>query len=109
MTRGDIVAAATGSGLGGKLRPVVIIQSDDFDACASVVVCLLTTREVASPLFRLEIPPHGDNGLRERSWLMIDKLVTVPRDKLGQRIGRLGAEDLVRMNRALMVFLGLAG
>jgi mRNA interferase MazF len=40
---------------------------------------------------------------------MVDKIVTVPRDKMGAHVGRLDDEDMVRVNRAVMLFLGLAG
>ncbi len=40
--------------------------------------------------------------------MMIDKITTVPKARLGKRIGKLTDEDLVRLNRALTVFLGLA-
>jgi mRNA-degrading endonuclease toxin of MazEF toxin-antitoxin module len=37
-----------------------------------------------------------------------DKITTVPKARLGKRIGKLNDEDVVRLNRALTVFLGLA-
>jgi mRNA interferase MazF len=40
---------------------------------------------------------------------MVDKIMTVPKTKVGSRIGRLDDADLVRLNRAVVVFLGLAG
>jgi mRNA interferase MazF len=39
---------------------------------------------------------------------MVDKLTTVPRARLGYRIGELDDEDVLRLNRAILVFLGLA-
>lgn len=109
MRRGDIVTAAAGSGYGGKPRPAVIVQSDDFPATGSVAVCLLTSDEIDAPLFRLDLVPTEGNGLKSPSWIMVDKVVAVRRDKIGRRIGSLAAEDVVRLNRALLVFLGLAG
>lgn len=109
MTRGEIWTAAAGSGYAGKPRPAVILQDDRFDATVSVTVCAFTTDSTEAPLFRLLVSPDQVNGLHEPSSLMVDKITTVPRSKLRQRIGRLGDEDMVRLGRATMVLLGLAG
>ncbi len=109
MKRGDIWSAAAGSGYVGKPRPVVILQDDRFDATTSVTVCAMTTDPTDAALIRLLIEPDDTNKLRERSRLMIDKITTVPRSKLGERMGRLGDDDMVRLGRATLVFLGLAG
>lgn len=109
MRRTELWTAATGSGYVGKPRPVVIIQDDHFDATSSVTVCAFTTDPTEAPLIRLPVDPDERNGLRERSSLMVDKLTTVPRSKLGERIGQLSNEDTVRLGRAIMVFFGLAG
>ena len=69
----------------------------------------MTTDPTDAPLIRLVIEPDDTNQLRERSRLMIDKITTVPRSKLGERMGRLGDDDMVRLGRATLVFLGLAG
>ena len=108
MRRGEIWTAAGGSGYVGKPRPVVIIQDDRFDATASVTVCAFTTDPTEAPLLRLVVEPDDMNGLHERSSLMVDKITTVPRSKLGQQLGRLGDDDMVRLGRAVMVFFGLA-
>lgn len=109
MRRGEIWTAAAGSGYVGKPRPVVIVQDDRFDATASVTVCEMTTDPSDAPLFRLVIEPDATNQLREACRVMVDKLTTVPRSKLGERIGRLSDEDIIRLGRAMVVFLGLAG
>ena len=109
MKRGEIWTAAAGSGYAGKPRPVVIIQDDRFDATQSVTVCAFTTDPTEAPIFRVRVEPGDLNGLREPSSLMVDKVTTVQRFKLGERIGRLGDEDMIRLTRAIMVFLGLAG
>lgn len=98
-----------GSDYAGKPRPVVIVQDDRFDATASISVCAFTTDPTLAPLFRLAIAPDSNNGLRAACSLMIDKVTTVPKSKLGVRVGMLADADLVRMNRAILVFLGLAG
>jgi mRNA interferase MazF len=109
VRRGEIWTAAAGSGYVGKPRPVVIVQDDRFDATASVTVCAFTTDPTEAPLFRLAVTPDATNGIREPSTLMVDKITTVPRTKLGEKIGRLGDDDMVRLGRALVVFLGVAG
>ena len=109
MRRGDIVTVAAGGGYAGKPRPAVIIQSDDFSTTASVTLCLVTADEVDAPLFRLELAPSAQTALKARSWIMADKIMTVRREKVGRRIGSLPAQDMVRLERALLVFLGLAG
>lgn len=109
MRRGEIWTAAAGSGYSGKPRPVVIVQDDRFDATGSVTVCAFTTDPTEAPLIRLPVEPDERNGLRVPCSLMVDKITSVPRSKLGGRIGRLADEDIVRLGRAIVVFLGLAG
>ena len=108
MRRGEIWTAAGGSDYAGKPRPVVVIQDDRFDATDSVTICSFTTDPTEAPLIRLGVEP-GDSGLREVSSLMVDKITTVPRTRLGDLIGRLNDEDMMRLGRAMVVFLGLAG
>lgn len=108
MKRGEIRTAAGGQHYDGKPRPVVILQDDRFDGTDSITVCAFTTDPTEAPLFRLPVEPSESNGLRARCQLMVDKITTVPKARIGARIGRLGDEDLVRLNRALLVFLGIA-
>jgi mRNA interferase MazF len=88
---------------------VVVIQDDRFDATDSVTICAFTTDPTEAPLIRLPIEPTRTNGLHQPSSLMVDKITTVHRSRLGARVGRLADEDLVRLGRAVVVFLGLAG
>ena len=109
MTRGEVWTAAGGKDYAGKPRPVVIVQDDRFDATSSITICAFTTDQTDAPLFRLIVEPSEVNGLDMISRLMVDKVTTVPKAKLGKRIGRLADSDMVRVNRALVIFLGLAG
>jgi len=109
MKRGEIWTVSGGGGYAGKPRPAVIVQDDHFAGTDSITVCAFTTDSTEAPLFRLRVEPSGVNALREPCNLMVDKVMTVPRAKLGGRIGRLDDEDVVRLNRAIVVFLGLAG
>ncbi len=108
MRRGDIYSAAARGAYSGKPRPVVVIQDDRFDATASVTVVPFTTSEVEAPLLRIPVQPSETTGLAQTSRLMVDKVTTVPRTNLTNPVGRLSDQDLIRLNRALLVFLGLA-
>jgi mRNA interferase MazF len=108
MKRGEIWTMAGGSGYAGKPRPVLIVQDDAFAERDSVTVCLITTDPADLPVFRIPVEPTADNGLRAASHLMADKVTTVQRSRLGQRIGQLADDELLRLNRSLLVFLGLA-
>ena len=109
MTRGEVWTAAGGKDYAGKPRPVVIVQDDRFDATSSITICAFTSDPTDAPLFRLLVEPSAVNGLEKASRLMVDKVTTVSKAKLGKRIGRLADSDMVRVNRALLIFLGLAG
>jgi mRNA interferase MazF len=109
VQRGDIYTAAARGAYSGKPRPVVIIQDDRFDATASVTVVPFTTSQIEAPLLRLPVQSSDTTGLTQVSQLMVDKLTTVPRTSLTRRVGRLSDSDVVVLDRALAVFLGLAG
>lgn len=108
MRRGEIWTISGGKDYAGKPRPVVIVQDDSFDATDSLTICAFTTDETDAPLFRLPVAPSERNGLRAPCRLMVDKVTTVPKTKFGTRIGRLDDEDMLRLNQAIIVFLGLA-
>jgi len=109
MRRGEIWTVAGGRDYAGKPRPAVILQDDRFDATASITICAFTTDPTEAPLFRLLIEPSASNGLQAPCRLMVDKITTVPKSKAGSRLGCLDDEDSLRLNRAVLVFLGLAG
>lgn len=108
MRRGEVWTAAGGGSYAGKPRPVVILQDDGFDATESITICAFTTDETDAPIFRLKIEPSEQNGLQATSRLMIDKITTVTKSKMGRRIGMLERKDILRLNEAVLVFLGLA-
>jgi mRNA interferase MazF len=115
VKRGEIWTVSGGGPYAGKPRPAVIVQEDLFDSTSSITLCVFTTDPTEAPLLRMLIEPTDRNGLSspsrlmiDPSRLMIDKVTTVPKARLGKRIGKLNDEDLVRLNRALTVFLGLA-
>lgn len=107
MRRGDLVTIAL-PGDFGKPRPALVIQSDRFDEVETVTVLLVTTAETNAPLVRLAVEPDERNGLRQPSWIMVDKAMTVRREKLGPVFGSLDDRMMVSINRSLAVFLGFA-
>jgi mRNA interferase MazF len=108
VKRGEVWTVAGGASYTGKPRPAVIVQEDRFDQTSSITLCAFTTDPTDAPLLRMLIEPTERNGLKSASRLMIDKVTTVPKARLGKRIGKLNDEDTVRLNRALTVLLGLA-
>jgi mRNA interferase MazF len=108
MKRGEVWTVSAGGSYTGKPRPSVIVQEDRFQATNSITLCAFTTDPTEAPLLRMLVEPTDNNGLSIASRLMIDKITTVPKTRLGKRIGKLHDEDIVRLNRALTVFLGLA-
>ncbi len=108
MKRGEIWTASGGGDYTGKSRPVVVVQDDLFSETESVTVCPFTSDSTDLRLFRIAIELTPATGLRAESRIMADKVTTVPRTKLCARIGRLSDRDLLRLNRAVLLFLGLA-
>jgi mRNA interferase MazF len=107
MHRGQFVTVAV-SGDFGKPRPALIVQSDLFSELPSVVICpLTTTLRGDADQFRLEVEPSARNGLREVSQIAIDKITVVPARKIGDVIGEADDALLLRVNRALALFLGI--
>ncbi len=107
MRRGELVTIAL-PGDYGEPRPALVIQSDLFDEHPSVTVLPVTSELREAPLFRITIHPDAGNGLQKPTQVMVDKILTSPREKVGDTIGRLDDESLLSVNRALAVFLGFA-
>lgn len=108
MTRGDIVLVVV-SGDYGKPRPAVVVQTDLVNEThASIVVCPLSSHLQDAPLFRLEVLPDKENGLRKPSQIMVDKILAVRRDKIRQVIGRIDENLILQLSRSLALWLGIA-
>jgi len=107
MRRGDIVTVAA-PGDFGKPRPALVIQSDLFDALPSVTLCLVTSTLRDAPIFRITVDPSAANGLQRVSQIQVDKILTVARERIGSVIGRLDDATLLKVNRSLAVFVGIA-
>lgn len=108
MQRGDVVIVSA-SGDYGKPRPAVILQSNLFEALVeSLTVCPITSDVQDAPLIRITVEPTAQNGLRRTSQIMVDKIQTLSRKRIGSRIGRLEEEPLLAVERAIALFLGLA-
>jgi len=109
MKRGEVWTVAGGGGYAGKPRPAVVVQDDRFANLDSVTLCAFTTDPTDAPLVRMLVEPSDRNGLRAPCRIMIDKVTTVPRARLRAQVGALDDADILRLNRALVVHLGLAG
>jgi mRNA interferase MazF len=108
MRRGDVVAVADRAGdFIGKPRPAVVVQANAFDELDSVTVCPLTARDAGEAITRLSVGPSSELALDRASWIVVDKICTVRRSRVGRRIGCLSHADLQRLNGAIAVFLGL--
>lgn len=104
--RGDFVTIAM-QGDYGKPRPALVIQADQFDEHVSVTVLPVTSTLFTAPLLRITVQPTQQNGLQKTSQVMIDKALTVKRDKIGPAFGRLEPDSLIEVERCLAVFLGI--
>ena len=104
LRRSGIWTVAGGKEYTGKPRPAVIVQDDSFDATNSITICAFTRDDTNAPLFRLPVQPNERNGLLAACRLMVDKITIVPKTKVGARVGRLDDEDILRLNRAVLVF-----
>jgi len=107
MMRGDFVTIAM-QGDFGKPRPALVIQADQFNENATVTVLPVTSTLVTAPLLRIAVQPSPENGLQKPSQVMVDKAMTVKRDKVGPSFGRIDANTIVEVERCLAVFLGIA-
>jgi mRNA interferase MazF len=108
LKRGEIWTGRGDVDYAGKPRPFVILQDNSFESLESVTICGFTSDPADLPLFRVAIEPSKSNGLQSACRIMVDKILTIPKRKLGYRIGRLSEADLARLDQALAVFLGLA-
>ena len=107
MRRGDLVSIPI-QGDFGKPRPALVVQSDNFDSHATVTVLLLSSALVDAPLLRITVQPDPGNGLQKPSQIMVDKAMTVKREKIGAAFGKLASSQMLEVERCLAVFLGIA-
>lgn len=109
MKRGEIWSVSGAPGYGSKPRPTLIVQSDALSETRSIVTCGFTTLDVEDVPFRPLVQPTPNNGLLVVSAVMAEKLIAVPREKLGKRIGELSGEDMTQVEQAMLLVLGFAG
>lgn len=105
--RGDLVTVSM-QGDFGKPRPALVIQANPFSEHATLTILLITGTLVAAPLLRITVQPSAENGLQKPSQVMVDKAMTVKRDKIGPAFGRMHEDTMVEVERCLAVFLGIA-
>ncbi|MGB3289211.1 MAG: type II toxin-antitoxin system PemK/MazF family toxin [Burkholderiaceae bacterium] len=107
MMRGDLVTISV-QGDFGKPRPALIVQTDHFSSHPTLTVLLVTSTLIDAPLFRISVHPDAENGLQTTSQIMVDKTMTVRRDKVAPAFGRIAEHTMIEVDRALAVFLGIA-
>jgi mRNA interferase MazF len=108
VKRGTIVVVAARGAYTGKPRPALIVQSDLFNPThASITVCPITSDCVDAPLFRVALPPGSRTGLKNVSQVMVDKVVSVPREAIGEEIGECGNGEIDAVGDSLRRWLGL--
>lgn len=108
MKRGEIWTAASGTAHARKPRPVLILQADEYLSTESVVVCPITSEQMATEFLRPSLEPNSANGLLATSRIMVDKVAALPRTRLRDRVGRVEASEIGEAETALMTFLGVA-
>lgn len=106
MKRGDLITIAL-QGDYGKPRPALIVQSDLFDEHPSVTILPVTSELRNAPLFRIQVEPDANNGLQRTSEIMVDKVQSVPRERIGDVFGQVNEEQMIAVSRSLAVFLGV--
>ena len=108
MKRGAVVVVATRGAYTSKPRPALVVQSDAFNEThASITICPITSDCVDAPLFRVSLPAGRRTGLEVASQVMIDKVVSVPREAIGRAIGRTESSELDLVGRALQAWLSI--
>jgi len=108
VKRGSLITVVV-PGAYGKPRPALVVQSALFENHPSVTILPLTSELRDTPLFRITVEPTPANGLQQRSQIMVDKIQTIPREKVGAVLGVLEDSHLLAVNRSMALFLGFAG
>lgn len=106
MMRGAVVTVAMQGDL-GKPRPALVVQTDNFAELGTVTILPITSTLVDAPLIRIRVQPSSENGLLKTSQIMIDKISTTRRDKLGPVFGHVAPDTMTEVERSLAVFLGI--
>jgi mRNA interferase MazF len=109
LKRGDIVYVAVKGPYTTKPRPVVVVQATaTLDVMESVTVCPITSVEIEAQFVRVPVAEGSRSGLDRRSWVMADKIVTVPRSALKlAAVGELDPRELSELEAALRNWLDL--
>lgn len=108
MTRGEIVVVATRGAYTSKPRPAVVVQADEFNEThSSLTLCPITSDCIDAPLFRVSLPPGDRTGLRVPSQVMVDKIVSVPRESITRAIGECAPAEIQAVDDALRCWLAI--
>lgn len=107
LKRGDVVVGVMSRDY-GKPRPAVVVQNDLFNGThASITLCPITSHLVDAPLFRIGVEPGAGTGLKARSQVMVDKIMSVPLERIGKRTGKLPVAILHIVDEAIELWLGI--
>jgi mRNA interferase MazF len=106
MKRGEIWAIRD-DGYASKARPVIIVQSDPGEFFNSVILCLFTTFESSHIPTRVRVVPNETNGLKKDSFVMTEKLITIDKKELGEKIGVLTNEQMHQISCQLAKLLDI--
>lgn len=108
LKRGDVVLAVVPNEL-GRPRPGVVIQADEFNKDLSTIfVCPISSDVREGLSLRPVIEAKASNGLRLRSQIMTDKMISLKHDRVRRVIGRVDQKTSEQLDRALLIVLGLA-
>ncbi len=112
-SRGDLYFANLGTGIGSEQngkRPVVIIQNDMGNRHSPTTIVAAISTQVKT---KANLPTHyylkPGSGLVQASMVMLEQIRTIDKTRLSQYIGKLSREDLLGINHALAISIGLAG
>lgn len=112
VRRGDIYYAdltpVVGSEQGG-IRPVLVIQNNMGNQHSPTIIAAIITGQPKSQYLPTHVLLTGsDCGLPKISMAMLEQIRTLDRDRLQQYIGRVGAEKMQQVDKALKISVGLS-
>lgn len=109
--RGEIHLAALDPTIGreiAKTRPVVIVSNDVNNQFSGTVTVLPIASKNLQKIYPFEVMlPKGAGNLPKNSKVKADQIRTLDKRRLVKRIGRLGDEDMIAVDTALKIHLGI--
>jgi mRNA interferase MazF len=113
LKRGDLVTwnpprSSADCGARRTTPVALIMQRDQFDAQGLVSIVPVTDEVRSAPLLRVTVIPTTENLLAREHQVMVDHLQAVPRARIRFVFGHLDEGSMLRVSRAMAVYLGLA-